>query len=107
MMPEVVVENLASKTIHCESNSERLLDILLSATDWMNACGGKGKCTTCTAIVLSGADNLSEMTLAEKTFANLGRLKPNERLSCQVRVAGDLKIKAPDQYKLPHLSYSI
>lgn len=106
MMPEVIIENLQSKTIDCTGNSKRLLDILLEATDWMHACGGKGRCTTCTAIVLSGADQLSALTPAEARFRALGRLGVNERQACQTWVLGRVTVRVPDAYKLPHLQYS-
>lgn len=106
-MPEVTIKNLRSKTIHCKSKTEeRLLDVLLLEIDWMHACGGKGRCTTCAAVIIAGQDQLNEYTEAEKRFINLGRLKKNERLSCQVVVKGDVIIEVPEAYKLPHIDYS-
>ena len=105
-MPEVIINNLHSKTIHCKSKTEKLLDILLSETDWMHACGMKGRCTTCTAVVLDGMENLSDHSEAELRFIKLGRLGENERLSCQCIVSGDVSINTPELYKLPDLEYS-
>lgn len=105
-MPEIVIENLDSKTIHCTGKTERLLDILLSATDWMHTCGGKGKCTTCAAVITSGREHLSELAESEKGFIKLGRLRSGERQTCQVKVHGDVRLRVPDRYKLPHLTYS-
>lgn len=106
-MPEVVIENLHSKTIHWEAKSEKLLDILLSQTDWMHACGKKGKCTTCTVLIRRGEEHLSGYTPAEQSFIKLGKLKKKgERLACQVRVMGSITIAVPNDYKLPHLAYS-
>lgn len=105
-MPEVTVKNLYSKTIHCESKTEKLIDILLAETDWMHACGKKGKCTTCTAKILSGHTSLGDLTDAEKRFINLGRLKDGYRLACQATVHADVVISTPESYKLPHLKYS-
>ena len=105
-MPSVTVKNLFSKTIHCESNTEKLIDILLTETDWMHACGRKGKCTTCMAKIVEGESYLSEISDAEKRFINLGRLKDGYRLACQVSISGSVTIETPDQYKLPHLNYS-
>lgn len=105
-MPEVTIHNLHSKTIHCKSKTEKLIDILLSDTDWMHACGMKGRCTTCSVIVMSGKENLSELTDAEQRFVKLGRLEENQRLACQCMVTGDVVIKTPNLYKLPHLEYS-
>jgi 2Fe-2S ferredoxin len=105
-MPRITIENLASKAIECEDNSEKLLHVLLNHTDWMHACGGKGNCTTCKAIVLKGNEHLGPLSEAEIKFMNLNKLHANERLCCQVNVSGDIVIKVAEAYKLPHLKYS-
>ncbi len=105
-MAKVVIENMSGKSIESGKDNERLLDILLSETDWMHACGGKGRCTTCRAQIIEGQQFLSPSTEAEKKYINLRRLSENERLTCQVFVQGNLTIKVPDQTKLPHLKYS-
>jgi len=105
-MPTVVIANLESKSIHCEDKRERLLDILLSATDWMHACGGKGRCTTCKAKIVSGMESLSERTRPEEQYMKLNKLQDDERLTCQVQVAGDVVVKVPKETQLPHLTYS-
>lgn len=105
-MPEVIIENLNSKSIHCELKSERLLDILIDQVVWMKSCGGNGRCTTCAAIIVSGSENLNEKTEAEIRFTNLGKLGVNERLACQCIPTGDLIINVPDRNKFPDLEYS-
>lgn len=105
-MPEVTVKNLLSKTIHCKSKTEKLLDILLTETDWMHACGKKGRCTTCTAEIIEGEASLGALTDAEKRFIKLGKLRSGERLACQAVVMGDVTVKVPKAYQLPHLDYS-
>lgn len=107
-MGQVIIDNLGSKSIDCKHKKERLLDILLSSTDWMHACGGKGRCTTCKAIIIKGMESLHERTDAEKRFAKLGRLKANERLTCQVQVDKEISlvVKVPEQSKMPHLNYT-
>ncbi|REE01692.1 2Fe-2S iron-sulfur cluster-binding protein [Marinoscillum furvescens] len=105
-MPLVTVKNLHSKTIHCKSKTEKLLSILLEEVDWMHACGGKGRCTTCTAEIVSGEASLGEITEAEKRFINLGKLKSGARLACQAVVTGDVTVQVPESYKLPHQDYS-
>lgn len=105
-MPTVVIANLQSKTIHCEDKRERLLDILLGATDWMHACGGKGKCTSCKAQILDGQDHLSEQTRPEQQFTKLNKLRKDERLTCQVYLSGDVTLQVPKETQLPHLTYT-
>ena len=106
-MAHIIVENLDSKAIDCKNKKERLLDILLAETDWMHACGGKGRCTTCRAIILEGSVEPEQLTEPEKRFFNLGRLLPNERLVCQTYPGeGLLRVKIPHSSKLPHLTYT-
>ena len=73
--------------------------------DWMHACGGKGRCTTCKVIVQEGFENFPAITPAEQRYVNVGALKPTERLACQVRIKGDVAVSVPEEYKLPHISY--
>ena len=104
-MPEITIVNLQSKAIHCEKKSERLLDVLLRETDWMHACDGKGRCTTCKARILEGMHTLAPRNANEDRFYNLNKLQEDERLVCQVLVEGDLKIEVPKETQLPHLTY--
>lgn len=104
-MPCVTIKNLTSKSIECSDKSETLLKILLQHTDWMHACGGKGRCTTCKAVVLEGMENLTQPTEAEQKFRRMDKLQSNERLCCQVQVSGDITMEVADEYKLPHLRY--
>lgn len=105
-MPEVVIENLHSKTIHCGTKTERLLDILMSETDWMSTCGGKGICTTCAAEIIEGGEQLNPITVTEERWRKLGRLGEKERLACQCLISADLKIRVPNRSKFPGIDYS-
>lgn len=77
-----------------------------SGLDWMQACGQKGRCTTCAFDALEGAENLSEETEAEIRYLAAGRLLPGQRLACQARTSGDLLIRVPQKNQLPHMKYS-
>ncbi|MEL7144895.1 MAG: 2Fe-2S iron-sulfur cluster-binding protein [Bacteroidota bacterium] len=106
-MIRVTIHNLSGKTITCNSKTKKLLDVLQeNYVDWMHACGAKGRCTTCTAIVVEGMENLQDLTDHEKKFIARKRLQSNERLSCQAVVTGDVVIRVPELYKLPHQKYS-
>lgn len=105
-MPKILIENQDNLLINYEDKSDLILNVILKHTDWMHACGGKGKCTTCKMVVLSGNEDLSPITPSEEHFIKLERLALNERLACQVRSAGPLRIRASDMYKLPHIVYS-
>lgn len=59
-----------------------------------SACGGKGSCGVCKVDVLDGG---GAMLPTEKGFINRGEAREGCRLSCQVKVKEDLKIKVPDE----------
>lgn len=104
---KVVIQNLNRQEIAIGNPDFPILYwIGLSGTDWMQTCGQKGRCTTCSFQVLEGEENLSALTEAEQKFRNLGRLPENYRLACQAKTSGNLVIRVPNALKLPHLSYN-
>src|SRR5690348_16276928 len=106
-MVKIVIENLHQKEIGVNDPAKPVLRLIQEAgIDWMTDCGGKGRCTTCRAIVISGGENLTPNSPAELKYRGLGLLLPNERLMCQVRTKGDLVLRVPDDSKLPHMKYS-
>ncbi|UXP33593.1 (2Fe-2S)-binding protein [Reichenbachiella agarivorans] len=106
-MPKIVIQNLHNKGIFEKDDTKTLLEMIhLNQVDWMFACGGKGRCTTCRAIVIDGLNNFSPETETEIKFKNADRLKSNERLACQCTIHGDVIIKVADENKFMHLHYS-
>ncbi len=60
--------------------------------DILHRCGGVSKCTTCRVQILSGdAGVMSD--LERNRLLQDASFGPDIRLSCQVRVEGDLSIK--------------
>ena len=105
-MPTIVIENWKSKTLSVDDSTISVLrHFQNNRLDWMHSCGGKGRCTTCKVIVLEGHQHFSQVTPAENRYRAMGALQSNERLSCQVRVLGDVKVAVPEEYKLPHIEY--
>ena len=105
-MATIVIENWKSKTVPADDSKLSLLKHFQNnRLDWMHACGGKGRCTTCKVIVLKGHEHFSSVTPSENRYRAMGALKSNERLACQVRVLGDVRIAVPEEYKLPHIDY--
>jgi ferredoxin, 2Fe-2S len=107
-MPKLILQNLYNAEVEFSNEDISVLHQLQERRiDWMHACGGKGRCTTCKMIVLAGSENLSELTKDELNYLNISRLKSNERLACQCRIlAGEVVARIPDAYKLSHLHYS-
>jgi len=105
-MVKIVIENMAGKEVAGKARSSALQLLHENLVDWMHACGGKGRCTTCKMIVVAGADELSPLTEAEQRYRAKGELATNERLACQAKVTGDCIVRAPQEYKLPHITYT-
>ncbi len=106
-MPEINITNLYERKLISKSQEKTALQLIHeNFIDWMHACGKKGRCTTCKMIVLEGMENLSELTAPEKKYRSQKRLAENERLSCQAKVLGDIKIKVAEVNKFPHMDYS-
>lgn len=107
-MPKIVIKNLDNKVITTNETAATVLSLLHNNfIDWMHACGGKGRCTTCKMIVLEGMENLAGPTRHEERFRDIGALKENERLTCQAILRQEqLVIRVPESSKLPHMSYS-
>jgi ferredoxin len=88
-MPTVTVEG--EKSFEVAEGKKLVLAIEDAGIDILHRCGGVAKCTTCKVQVLEGEPG--PMTPFE--VARLARdatLGPDIRLSCQVRVSGDLKV---------------
>lgn len=106
-MPKIVIQNLHNKEIFIKNENKNLLDIIHeNYIDWMHACGGKGRCTTCKVQVLEGLDNISEESPAELKYRQMKRLGVNERLSCQCQITGDILVKVAQENKFNHIQYS-
>ena len=106
---KLIISNLNDLTLQSNDNSKTLLSIAQeNYVDWMHACGGKGRCTTCRVIVTEGMENLSEVSDAEIRFENMGRLDTKrQRLACQASLTGSqVMVQIPDECKLPHVDYS-
>ncbi len=106
-MPIIAIQNLGNLQLEVTDPSKTLLqNFQIFALDWMHACGGKGRCTTCKVIVLEGRTHLSPLTPAELKYREQGNLSEGERLACQAKSNGDIRISVPEECKLPHLRYS-
>jgi 2Fe-2S ferredoxin len=107
-MPRIVIKNLGNLIIDSEHTERKVIEIIHeNGTDWMHACGKKGRCTTCKMIVVEGMENLSPDTDRELFYRNQNRLKSNERLCCQSELLeGDLVIRVAEVNKFPHLAYT-
>lgn len=106
-MAKITIQNLSDREIAVQDFSKpALIQFGLNQLDWMHACGGKGRCTTCRFRIVEGAEHIAPLTKAEERYQEHNLLHHNERLACQAIVFDDIIISVPDDCKLPHLDYS-
>ncbi len=104
-MARIVIQNLG-KSLDVKDLSKTILQhVHKSHIDWMHACGGKGRCTTCKVIVLDGESNLTPRTNAELRYKKQGLISNHERLACQTKILGDITVSVPEESQLPHMIY--
>ena len=96
-MPKVEAETSAgAQTVEAADGRKLVLALEDAGIDILHRCGGNAKCTTCRVEVTEGEPG--EMGDAERNrLAMETGLAENVRLSCQVRVAGDLKVRVVNQ----------
>jgi ferredoxin len=96
-MPRIEAET-ATETKAFDSDEGRKLVLAIedAGIDILHRCGGNAKCTTCRVEVLAGdpgeIGDLERSRLALETG-----LAENIRLSCQVHVIDDLKVRVINQ----------
>ena len=96
-MPKIeAVTATDERTLDAEEGRKLVLVLEDGGVDILHRCGGNAKCTTCRVEVLAG--EAGEMGDAERNrLAMETGLAENVRLSCQVRVAGDMKVRVINQ----------
>ncbi|GAB3841875.1 2Fe-2S iron-sulfur cluster-binding protein [Hymenobacter jeollabukensis] len=105
-MPTLTVQNLPGGPINVQPGQTLLRALHDAGHDWMHACGGRGRCTTCRIELLSGADCLAPPTAHELRYLTTGRLAATARLTCQAQLLeGEVVGRVPEATKLPHVQY--
>ena len=96
-MPKVQAET-ATGLVETEPPAAKKLVLALedAGIDILHRCGGNARCTTCRVELLEGdAGEMGE--LERNRLAMEAELAPNVRLSCQIRVDSDLKVRVINQ----------
>ena len=84
------------QAFEADEGRKLVLAIEDAGIDILHRCGGNAKCTTCRVEVLAG--DPGEIGEAERNrLAMETGLAENIRLSCQVRVQDDLKVRVVNQ----------
>lgn len=92
-MPKIEAETATGvQVFEGEQGRKLVLAIEDAGIDILHRCGGNAKCTTCRVEVLAG--DPGEIGAGERDRLALeAGLAENVRLSCQIHVIDDLKIK--------------
>jgi ferredoxin len=96
-MPKIQAET-ATGLVETEAPEGKKLVLTLedAGIDILHRCGGNARCTTCRVEILEG--DPGEMGELERNrLAIEAELEPNVRLSCQIRVKNDLKVRVINQ----------
>lgn len=96
-MPKIEAHT-ATGVVDVDGEEGRKLVLVLedSGIDILHRCGGNARCTTCRIELLEG--DAGPMGEAENTILTTkGLIGGDIRLSCQIRVENDLKLKVVNQ----------
>ncbi|WP_141433615.1 2Fe-2S iron-sulfur cluster-binding protein [Bacillus sp. 03113] len=87
-----IISVLGQEPFEVEKGTKLVLALEDHGVDILHRCGGKARCTTCRVEVLEGEfEDLS--SIEKKAFSDKGLIDDQLRLSCQIRVNGDLTIR--------------
>lgn len=86
----IVVNDDESKTITTAAGGTLLSTLAAERIFIPSACGGKGTCGVCKAVVLEGGGTLLP---TERTHVSRAEARRGVRLTCQVKVKQDLRIE--------------
>lgn len=105
-MAILTVQNLYGTPVPVPAGATLLAALQAAGHDWMHACGGRGRCTSCRVQVVRGLELLTPPTDPELRYHRAGRLLAHERLTCQARLpAGEVVGRVPEATRLPHVRY--
>jgi len=96
-MPKIEAETASgTQTFEAPQGKKLVLAIEDAGIDILHRCGGNARCTTCRVEILEG--NPEEMhDLERNRLAMESELGPNVRLSCQIHLSDDLKVRIINQ----------
>lgn len=92
-MPRIqFVKNIPPITV--ESGANLMRELQAAGLPVASSCNGDGICGKCRMRVISGKENLSPQQDVELTVRDRLKIPPDQRISCQARVIGDIVIDA-------------
>ena len=99
-MPTIEAETAnGSQIFEAPAGKKLVLAIEDAGIDILHRCGGNARCTTCRVEVIAG-DPGEMRELERNRLAMELDLPANVRLSCQIRLNDDLKVKVINQVSI-------
>jgi ferredoxin len=96
-MPDIEATTATgTQTIDAPQGKKLVLVLEDAGIDILHRCGGNARCTTCRVEILEG-DPGEMRELERNRLAMEADLGDNVRLSCQIRVSNDLKVRVINQ----------
>jgi ferredoxin len=96
-MPKIEAWTAAgSQDFETQDGRKLVLAIEDAGIDILHRCGGNAKCTTCRVELIEGDAGAMQDLERDRLALEIG-LADNIRLSCQVRVHSDLKVRVVNQ----------
>jgi ferredoxin len=96
-MPRIEAETATGpQAFEADAGRKLVLALEDNGVDILHRCGGNAKCTTCRVEVLAGDPGEFGAAERNRLAAETG-LAENVRLSCQVRISDDLKVRVVNQ----------
>ena len=93
---DIIIKKASSETHYQLRNGLRLDALNAKNETALEFDCREANCGICIVKVLEGEENLSYALSAEKGFLKAMSADPEERLACQCRVFGDIKIEVED-----------
>jgi ferredoxin len=96
-MPKIeAITATGTQTIEAPQEKKLVLVLEDAGIDILHRCGGNARCTTCRVELLEG-DPSPMGELERNRLAMEAELADNVRLSCQIHVNSDLKVRVINQ----------
>ena len=92
-MVQIRFEGRVEGTVVQDPESSLLEAALKAELPLNHRCGGHARCGTCRATVEAGGEGLSPMADFEHHLLAILGAGPRERLCCQARASGDVRVR--------------
>ena len=78
--------------LQVEMGANLMEQLLLAGVPVASSCHGDGICARCRVQIVAGQENISPKTELEKILGDRMTIRFDQRVSCQVKVLGDITV---------------